>query len=149
MTTFTLSSHIAYLGACAHVCTPALERSVHQATDLLAANMRKKFGTYQPAVGGFPAWAPLAESTKEQRVKQGYTPNDPLLRSGTMRGTTYSHASGTTGEAGVNSPIMVYHEAGTSRIPPRPVVGPANVEVMKSPEMAAVHKEAFLKMNLS
>lgn len=93
---------------------------------------KEEFGEYQPAVGPFPAWAPLAPTTlagwgpfpgKEQL---GYAPPDnPLVREGDLR-DSISHEVHAL-EAFIGSPDerMPWFEFGTSRMPPRPVLGPA------------------------
>ena len=98
----------------------------------------KKFGTYQPGVGGFPAWAPLAESTIEQKAKAGGG-EDPLI--GHYVHKTGGGAGGSFviqfrfitrdlwASIGTNDPVGVYQEYGTSRgIPPRPFLQPALYE---------------------
>lgn len=86
---------------------------------------KSEFGAYQPAVDQFPAWAELAESTKEERVRLGYTENDPLLRSGETRDGIGHRVEELEAEIGSDSDILVYHEFGTANMPPRPVLGPA------------------------
>lgn len=54
---------------------------------------RQELGTYQKAIGPFPAWAQLKEETQVERVRQGYTANDPLLRSGEMRDSVHREVS--------------------------------------------------------
>jgi phage gpG-like protein len=87
-----------------------------------------KLGTYQPAVGPYPAWAPLAQETQNIRAAQGYTPDDPLLRSGEMRDSIGYEVS--TDYANIGSSLMkaLYQELGTSTHPPRPFFGPAGLE---------------------
>jgi hypothetical protein len=86
---------------------------------------REEIGTYQDAIGPFPAWAELADSTKEDRVNQGYSENDPLLRSGELQNSMGHEVHDLVGTIGSTSDIMVYQEFGTANIPPRPVLGPA------------------------
>uniref|UniRef100_UPI0021759C98 HK97-gp10 family putative phage morphogenesis protein n=1 Tax=Bacillus thuringiensis TaxID=1428 RepID=UPI0021759C98 len=62
---------------------------------------------------------------KKDRGEKGYTPNDPLLRSGEMRDGIGHTVDGLEVAIGSDSEKMVYHEFGTSRMPPRPVLGPA------------------------
>lgn len=45
----------------------------------MAAAMQAELGTYQEG------WPALADATQQQRVREGYTPDDPLLRSGQMQ----------------------------------------------------------------
>lgn len=102
---------------------------LQEASETIGKHVEKvakaEFGHYQSAVGPFPAWEELAESTKDDRVAQGFTENDPLLRSGDLR-DTITHTA-TPLEATIGSPdqVMVYHEFGTATIPARPVLGPA------------------------
>lgn len=91
-------------------------------------NAKGKLGTYQPASGGFPAWPQLAESTQSQREAKGYTPNDPLLRSGALRESITMRAEGNAAIVGTTEDIGLYMENGTERIPPRPFLGPAAEE---------------------
>ena len=86
---------------------------------------KAEFGVYQGAVGPFPAWAELAESTQQERARLGYAPNDPLLRDGTLRDSISHHVEELEAEIGSDSDIMEYQEFGTSKMPPRPVLGPA------------------------
>ena len=93
-------------------------------------NAKSKFGEYQEGVGRFEKWPELAESTKEDRVKKGFSENDPLLRDGTLRDSV-SHSVDLARkrvEVGSTSEVMVWQELGTDRIPPRPVIGPAMYE---------------------
>lgn len=103
-----------------------LHEGLKQAAKLVEKTAKDEIGHYQPEVGNFPEWAELKESTQEQRVRQGYTPNDPLLRSGELRDSISSEVEGLEAAIGSDSDIMVYQEFGTSKgIPPRPVLGPA------------------------
>ncbi|EON13155.1 bacteriophage-like protein [Pandoraea sp. SD6-2] len=129
-----LASFAAHLGTMA----AATDRSLHHGLKKVAVVIEKraetKFGHYQTSVGPFSAWAPLAEATKADRVASGFTPDDPLLRTGSLRdsiGHQVSHL-----EAIIGSPDdrMVWQELGTDKIPPRPVLGPAAVESKKEIE---------------
>lgn len=66
-------------------------------------------------------WPPLAESTLERKAA-----NTPLLETGEMR-DSIEHVVVSHKEAhvGSNNDKAVYHELGTSRIPPRPFLGRA------------------------
>jgi len=117
----------------------ALGKIEHSAKDML--------GHYQGSVGPFPAWAPLAESTMEEREHLGFPPDDPLYRLGELRDAIEREVDGLEGVVGVkggrlHSPyidndgvvhggdteigdIALDQELGTLRIPPRPFLGPA------------------------
>lgn len=86
---------------------------------------RSEYGIYQPSVDSFPAWAELAPSTKADRVAQGFTENDPLLRSGSLRDAGQWEVHGLDGVAGNTDKRAFWHEFGTVNMPARPVYGPA------------------------
>lgn len=87
---------------------------------------KSEFGTYQRASGKFPAWAPLMESTLAEKTRLGYSPPDnPLLRTGDLRSSIKHEVKDFTAIIGSTSPIMHYHEFGTSNMAMRPVIGPA------------------------
>lgn len=88
---------------------------------------KEEIGVYQPAYGPFNAWAPLAESTKADRVRQGYSEDEPLLRSGELRDSIGSEVVGLAAIIGTKSEIGLWQEVGTAHIPPRPFIGPAYV----------------------
>ena len=77
----------------------------------------KAIGTYEFG------WPPLADSTMDDRARQGYAPNEPLLRTGELRSSIHSMAAitGIGADGLVYSPdkIALYQELGTDRIPPR------------------------------
>lgn len=102
---------------------------MHHATDRAAAIIEERakdeIGQYQPAVGPYPAWPPLAESTEARKASAGYPVGAPLLATGEMYGSVGRTVSGTEAVIGAEDPKIVYHELGTDRIPPRPVFGPA------------------------
>jgi hypothetical protein len=110
-----------------------------------------KLGHYQSAVAGpmgiYPGWAELKDSTKERRLSAGHTPNDPLLETG-LGAISIQSSPPMKVEEGVefvigyvadvdSSKYMPYHEIGLptsgepDRMPPRPVLGPAAIEVME------------------
>ncbi len=82
----------------------------------------------QPAAGPFVAWAPLADSTQEERARLGYPPADALLRSGETRDSIERNSEGSQAVVGSNSDILLWQELGTRSIPPRSVLGAAAVE---------------------
>ncbi|WHQ73418.1 hypothetical protein [Pantoea sp. Lij88] len=88
---------------------------------------KEEIGVYQPAYGPFDAWVSLAESTKADRVRQGYSEDEPLLRSGELRDSIESEVVGLAAIVGTKSQIGFWQEVGTDSIPPRPFIGPAYV----------------------
>ncbi|HEV2700470.1 MAG TPA: hypothetical protein VGV09_02480, partial [Steroidobacteraceae bacterium] len=107
--------------------TITLEGTIHEGLEhvgkRIEATAKKEIGTYQPEVGQFPAWAPLAESTMADRVAQGFPADEPLLRTGELRDSISHEVRGHEVAIGSTSDVMVFQELGTSRIPPRPVLG--------------------------
>lgn len=103
----------------------ALEKSLERVLVKIERTAKSEFGTYQPEVGEFPGWNELAEATKADRVAKGYSENEPLLREGDLRDGIGHEREGLDGIVGSPDEIMIYHELGTSRMPPRPVLGPA------------------------
>jgi hypothetical protein len=69
-------------------------------------------------------WPKLAPATIADRVRQGFTPNEPGLRTGAMRDSIgYKIApNGLEGAVGSDDPHLLYFELGTSRQPPRSVL---------------------------
>jgi hypothetical protein len=100
-----------------------VEEALTISAEFIKEKVKEKFGHYQQG------WEQLSEATKEDRVRQGYTPNDPLLRSGHLRSTVEMNVVGRSASVGSNDPIMIYQEKGTTNtgwqgakgIPPRPV----------------------------
>lgn len=104
-----------------------LEASFRVIVKEIEETAKEEIGVYQPAYGPFDAWAPLAGSTKAERVRQGYSEDEPLLRSGELRDSIESDIVGLTAIIGTKSEIGLWQEVGTSHIPPRPFIGPAYV----------------------
>lgn len=124
---------------------PQLNHALEQIGQAVEAQAKVEMGVYQAAVGPFSAWPELAESTKQDRLRLGYTENDPLRRSGALA-ESITHIVDTVPAAwagreakgevviGSEDPVMAYQELGTARIPPRAVLGPA-----------VIHQEGFIK----
>ncbi|HEX7854436.1 MAG TPA: HK97-gp10 family putative phage morphogenesis protein [Sphingobium sp.] len=107
----------------------AINRNARKALERVATKVEKtaksEFGAYQPATGSFAAWEELAESTQEERARLGYTPDDPLLREGDLRDSISHEVADLVAVIGSTSEIAEHHEFGTSKMPPRPFLGPA------------------------
>lgn len=104
-----------------------LELGFHAIVTEIEETAKEEIGVYQPAVGPFEAWAPLAASTKAERVRLGYIEDEPLLRSGQLRDSIESEVVGLAAIIGTKSEIGLWQEVGTDHIPPRPFIGPAYV----------------------
>lgn len=93
---------------------------------------KDKIGHYQSASGEFAAWVQLEDATQAARARMGFTPNDPLLRTGELYGSI-SHiveraSAGWTLTLGSDINLGLWQEMGTRTIPPRPFIGPAMFE---------------------
>lgn len=118
----------------AHLLTagPAMALALHEGLDTigkrLVRDMEGRPGRYQPGVGPFPAWAPLSPATEERKAAKGQPSDSPLVAEGDLKGSFSHQAQGLELVAGSKDPKMVFHEFGTAKMPPRPVVGPAGFE---------------------
>ena len=130
------------LGAfAAHLVTREAEVAfnLHAGLEVVARRVeetaKSEIGMYQPEVGNFPEWAPLAESTLEEKERLGFAPPDnPLLREGHLRDSIEHETHVLDAVIGSKSDIAAYQEFGTASIPPRSFIGPAmvrNVELLE------------------
>jgi hypothetical protein len=104
----------------------------HEALEHIAKVIEKQakaeIGHYQKQEGQFAAWAELADSTKQDRERQGYTENDPGLRSGEMRESIHHKVGLHEALIGSDDDNLVWFELGTSKQPPRSVLGLAGLK---------------------
>jgi len=96
-----------------------------KATEEIEKTAKGMIGDYQPAIGPFVAWEELADSTKAERASLGFSDNDPGFRSGEMRESIKRTVVDSEGAVGSNDPHLKWFDIGTSKQPPRPVLGPA------------------------
>jgi hypothetical protein len=91
------------------------EENLKRAAEMIRDEAKRVIGTYDYG------WRELAPATIADRVRQGYAPDQPLLRSGAMRESIeYTIIEpGKEAEIGSNDPIAVFQELGTATIPPR------------------------------
>lgn len=106
----------------------ALEHGLEKVAAHIEKEAKAKIGEYQGANGMHDAWPELADSTKEDRLRKGFTENDPLLRTGGLRDSISHETKLLEAQIGSTSDIAVYQELGTSKIPPRPFLGAAAFE---------------------
>ncbi len=119
----------------------ALEQGLQRVAALVERTAKSEIGIYQPETGGFPEWPELADSTKDERARLGFSENDPLLRTGELRDSIERQVEGLEAQIGSADERMAFHEFGTSKMPARPVLGPAafrNKEVIQKLVGAAV-----------
>lgn len=102
------------------------KEALAQAATLIKTDARQQIGHYQDAVGAYPEWAPLAESTEDEKARLGAPADAPLRRYGDLAKSFRSQSVGDNEMiVGSIDPNMDWHEFGTSKMPPRPVLGPA------------------------
>ncbi|PHK92923.1 hypothetical protein CR162_21365 [Pseudoroseomonas rhizosphaerae] len=99
----------------------AQRRGLRQGAAMMAATAKGMHGEYQPSDRVSNAWAPLAPRTVAERTRRGFSPDEPLLRTGALRDSIGFSVQGDEALVGSTSPLAVHHEKGTARIPPRPV----------------------------
>ncbi|KAF1004376.1 MAG: hypothetical protein GAK28_04083 [Luteibacter sp.] len=103
----------------------ALHHGLEAAAEQVELTAKGEIGTYQDAIGPFPGWAPLADSTEDQKARMGYPAESPLLATGDMQKSITHEVQGLEAVIGTPDEKALYHELGTPRMPPRPVFGPA------------------------
>lgn len=102
-----------------------VKRGLEKAAKLIEETAQDEIGTYQGAIGPYPEWASLADSTEQEKTRLGYPANAPLLRTGDLRESIVHEVGEWEATVGSTDPVMTYHEFGTDKMPPRPVIGPA------------------------
>lgn len=106
-----------------HRLHEAKHKGLERVAKIVEAEAKRELGTYQDAAGPFVAWAELADSTKDDRVAKGYTPNDPGRRSGEMADGIGHRSDSEEAVIGSNDDKMVWFELGTEKQPPRSALG--------------------------
>ncbi|WP_412530880.1 HK97-gp10 family putative phage morphogenesis protein [Enterobacter roggenkampii] len=110
------------------------EKALAQVAEQIKKTAQDEIGFYQPAVGPFAAWEDLADSTEQEKARLGYPLNAPLERTGKMRDSIKAESEGLEAIVGSEEEKLAFHEFGTVKMPPRPVLGPA-----------VIHNEAAIK----
>jgi phage gpG-like protein len=119
---------------------PAIERDVHAAGPAIVERACQIVQKRAKANIGkeHEAWPPLAASTIADKARSGFKTPAPLLRTGELRDSIEYTVRGTEGCVGSDNPKAVWHELGTSRIPPRSfLVGAAIASGPRISRMAA------------
>lgn len=124
----TLRRFASALGRIAGDMPDLEERALDAAGRRLRNAAQGYIGEYQGRVGPFPAWKPLADMTVEDRIAQGFTPDDPLLRTGEMRESIGYRVEGRAVMVGSDDWVAYWQEFGTPTIPARSFLGRAVAE---------------------
>lgn len=120
MSVFTLAGFAAHCATMEADMRLAQEAAVLKACQMVEKWAKKAIGQYLPGYN----WEQLKEATQQERKRLGFTPNDPLLRTGELRASIghYVERVGlneVVGYVGSTSKIAAYMELGTRHIPPR------------------------------
>ncbi len=119
----------------------ALEREVRVGMEA-AAKLAKSFIGQE-----MPGWDPLKPSTLAEKAQQGYETPAPLRRTGeladSIKGEAESVPGGVRGVVGTDDPTALWHEMGTSRMAPRPFLGPALI--LSEPVLGAALSELAVR----
>lgn len=143
MKEFSLGQFSAHLIQSAALGEVVAHHVVDKAAKIVQADAKARIGMYQDGIGGFTAWANLADSTVTDRISKGFSPDEPLLRTGELRDSIEAKSSGNEAVVGSSDIVALYQECGTSKIPPRPFLGPAgyasqsNIGTMTAETMVA------------
>ena len=108
----------------------AQEVSIAAACAEIAYQSKDAIGTYKFG------WTPL----KPETIARKTTGDSPLLETGELRDSIKWNADEKEGYVDSDNPKLAYHEFGTSRIPPRPVL--SNALWQCQPEIAKAMRKA-------
>jgi phage gpG-like protein len=126
----------------------AISKGLEVSAKAIQAEAKNEIGHLQSAVGPFPEWEELADSTKAEKERLGYVFNkdyNPLLRTGELiRDSIEYEVNMESLEAiiGSKEPVAAFQEFGTDRIPPRPFIGRA--AFILGPKIAKIFGDATM-----
>ena len=127
MREFSIFEALAKMAAIAAEIEIETHKALEDAAKVVEKEAKAELGTYQDAAAPFVGWAELADYTKDDRVKRGFTENDPGLRSGELRDSIGSKVEGHEAAIGSDMDEAVWFELGTTTQPPRSFLGAAAV----------------------
>lgn len=94
-------------------------KSLEMVGKLVEEAAKEAIGTYDYG------WPELSDRTQEERERLGFSPNDPLLRTGELQESIKHDVDNKTVYIGSTLDKALFHEIGTSKIPPRPFLVPS------------------------
>ena len=125
----TLTEMASVLTKTALVIPMASREAIEKAAGIVLEQIKSEPGDYQTGAAPFASWAPLAESTLADKARQGWPSPSPELRSGELRDSYEATIiSNHEAQVGSNSDIAVWQELGTSKMPPRSIIGLAGAK---------------------
>lgn len=117
----SLIAHFVTLELSIHL---AAEHALEKSAVLIEKTAKEELGYYLDAVGPFPAWDQLADSTIAHHNRFGVG-DTPLVLTGELYASIEHESAGSEAVIGSKMEIAAYQEFGTEKIPPRPFMGPA------------------------
>jgi phage gpG-like protein len=106
---FSVLGFVAHLKVLEHDTKEVEHAIIARACEMVCAEAKRVIGE------GYPEWPALAPETLAHKMGKG-----PLLESGELRASIEWNAEGNEGYVGTNNEKGLWHELGTSKIPPRP-----------------------------
>lgn len=119
-----LNAFIDLLPELARQVKASVQQELEQIAPQILETVQNKIGAYQEG------WEPLADATQKEREEHGYSPDNPLLRTGNLRNSYSTHVNENQIIIGSFDPDAEYMEIGTTSIPPRPILLPAIHETL-------------------
>lgn len=111
----SLGDFALFMGGLAAIVERNKHEGLEKAARIVEDEAKRVIGTYDAR----PTWKQLAEVTQEERSRKGFSPNEPLLRTGTLRDSIQHTVRDDEAQIGSNEDRAVAQELGTSKIPPR------------------------------
>lgn len=102
------------------------EHALGKCAKVITKTAKSELGYYQPGVGDFQAWSPLAERTLKYHDEMGVG-ESPELVTGELYASIEDEQSGPEAVSGTKLEIGKYQEFGTPEMPPRAFMGPAAI----------------------
>jgi phage gpG-like protein len=106
---YSILGFVAKLKVLEHETKEVEHAIVARACEMVCAEAKRVLGE------GYPEWPALQPETLARKMGPG-----PLLETGEMRASIEWNAEGNEGYVGSNNDKAVWHELGTTKIPPRP-----------------------------
>lgn len=114
----SISAFVAFMEAKIATLPEAQKHGLEKAAAHIEEQAKAVIGTYDYN------WPQLADATQDDRTRKGFTPNDPLLRTGELKESIqhkvvdHAHAA-----VGSDDDKAVWNELGTDKAPPRSFLG--------------------------
>ncbi len=143
MREFSIGEFVLHLAAVHERMEHGDQEAMEQAALVVENRAKADIGHYQTGIAPFADWASLAEATRDDRVRQGFPEDDPLLRTGGLRDSIEHVVAAFEAVIGSNSEIAEYQELGTDKIPPRSFLGGAAVQTGE--EVARILQQGVVK----